>query len=134
MVTFFKQNRWMIDENSIQNWVNAHLVLSNIRLNSVTKIVVNWVFHVVRFKVIFKSFLVDLVIFKHLTHYVQTSLTFICIQTNFKHPIAICLTAFTLVKLILQNKVKNFLDQTQTWVKNYVTEFFTTENSFFHLI
>jgi len=82
VVTLFKQNRRLVNEHTIQNRVQSHLVLGDVWFDLMSEIVVNGVSHVIRLKVILESFLVNLVVLKHFAEDVQAALPLICVKPN----------------------------------------------------
>lgn len=70
MIALLKQNRCVVYKDAIKNWMQANRVLSYVRSDLMSQIVVNWVTHVLWAEQIFESVLVDDFVFKNFNKYV----------------------------------------------------------------
>ena len=82
VISRFKENRSKIDEYSIQNRVQFHLILNDIWLNLVGKIIIDRVSHILRLKQLLKFFLINDILVKGFNKNVKTSFLFIRIKAN----------------------------------------------------
>lgn len=110
VVALLEQDRRVVNENAIQEWVETHLVLSDVGLDAVGQVVVDGILHVVGHELIFESILIDIVIFEDLNHDIKTSLAFIGVESNLEHSVGFLLIVFNLVKLVIYNKVEQLLN------------------------
>lgn len=114
MVPLLKQNRRMVHKHTIQQRVETDSVLSHVRFYFVSEIVVYGISHIVGLELLNESFLIDLVIFEHFTHNVESAPVFVGVETQPQYLL------FAVGLLVGENKVENFLNQAQTVVKNNV--------------
>ena len=96
------------------------------------QVVVYWVCHVVRSKVLFKTILVDFLIFESFNHNVETALGLICIEANLEG--AVTGTATSNLKLIVKHKVQNLFKETKAWVENDVWKFRAPKYPLLHVL
>ena len=68
IITLFKENRRVVNWNSVVNWVNADVISKYLWLDIVRNVIVNWIAHVL-WQNFLESLLIDLVIIEHLYHY-----------------------------------------------------------------
>lgn len=134
VVAPLEQDRRVVNKHTVQQGVDAHLVLGNGRLYFVAEVVVNGVLHVVGFEVLLETLLVDLVVFKDFHHDVETPRLLIGVKSKFEHSTTLFLVASDLIVLVSQDKVKNFLNQTETRVENTVAELGAAEHASLHLL
>lgn len=122
----------MVDENSVEDWVQSYWVLSYIWFDFVREIIVDGVSHVVRSEEIFETVLVDDFVLENFNEDVKTSLLLICVESDLKNTIHPTLVVL-IILLVGQNEVEDLLNHAQTWVENDVAELWTTEYTFFHV-
>ena len=85
MVTFFKEQRSVINKDSVENRQNTDIVFDYSWFYFMSKIVVNRVLHVSRHKIILKPLLVHFVILKYFTHDSNLTVVFLGVEADFKY-------------------------------------------------
>ena len=83
VITRLKQNRRVVYENTIQNRVYTNYILVYLWFYLVRNVVINGVSHVL-WKDISKPFLVEHIVIEDFNYYIQQSLVFIGIETDFE--------------------------------------------------
>ena len=97
------------------------------------EVVVYGVTHVVWSKEIFEAILVNDFVLKNFNKHIEATLLFIGIESDLKNTVHSTLVVH-LVLLVSYHEVEDFLDHAQTWVEDNVTEFWTTEDTLFHVL
>jgi hypothetical protein len=85
MVTFFKEQRSVINKDSVENRQNTDIVFDHSWFYFMSKIVVNGVLHVSRHEIILKPLLVHFVILKYFTHDSNLTVVFLGVEADFKY-------------------------------------------------
>lgn len=103
----------MVDENSVEDWVQSYCVLSYIWFDFVSEIIVDGVSHVVGSEEIFETVLVDDFVLENFNEDVKTSLLLICVESDLKNTIHPTLVVL-IILLVGQNEVEDLLNHAQT--------------------
>jgi hypothetical protein len=93
------------------NWVNAHIILIDLRLNVMSNVVVNWVSHVLRHHVL-ESLLINIIVVKNLQHDNEVSGALASVKTKLEDFILVlidCVSDIMVRILVIKDVVKDLL-------------------------
>ena len=127
VVSFLEQNRRVVDEHSVQDGHNCHLVLDHSRLDLVRNVVVDRVLHVGWQEMILQPLVVQLIIIEYLDHHCEHPGELVGIEAHLKHLVV-------LLTVVIHDEIEHFLNQGNRVGKHEVGESFAAENSVFHVL
>jgi hypothetical protein len=87
VIALLKQDWCVINEDSVEDWMETDLILRNVWFDLVGKVVVYRVTHVVGSEEIFEAILVDYFVLENFNKHIKTSLLFICVESDLENSI-----------------------------------------------
>jgi len=132
IISLFKEDRKLVNWNTIVNGLNKAIVLDDIRTDVVSPVVVGGVLHII-WQNVFNPFLIYLIIIKYLNHNYKSLWYLMRVETDFENLCIfhICIH-FTNTDLIVKDIIKDALQKSKTGFKDNIWKLFTSKYSLLH--
>ena len=116
MITSFEEDGGVVDEDTIQDGVDAHLVPDDLWPDFVHQVEIDWVLHVFRTELVCVASLILNIVLEDLDHHFESASVFTSIETNAELLLlsrVSILLRFLLHILIVKDVIEYFLQKTE---------------------